>query len=60
MEKNYNIKYNIGKVKYCISFYDGVKTHKDGSAFYNIKTFTNKKKLSLFERELISLGYKQI
>ena len=33
---------NIGKSKYVVSFYTG-KTHKDGSKFYDIAIFRNKK-----------------
>lgn len=55
--KTYNIKYNVGTVKYLVSFHDGVKTHNDGSKFFDIATFKNKLKLKNFEKKLISLGY---
>ena len=47
MEKSkmFNTMQNIGKVKYVVNFYDGVQTHKDGSPFWGIATFKNKKKL---------------
>jgi hypothetical protein len=54
----YVIQYNIGKAKYCISFHDGIQKHKDGSDFYGIKIFSNKKK---FEREIKTMekqGYR--
>ena len=54
--KKYHIKYNIGKVKYLVSYHNGEK-HNDKSDFYNIKIFKNKKQLSMFENELISSGY---
>lgn len=57
MVKNYCIKYNIGRAKYCLSFYDGVSTHGDGSAFYNIAIFKNKKALAQKEKDLLSEGY---
>jgi len=55
--KYYNIKYNVGKVKYLISYHDGIKTHKDGSPFSDIEFFSNKKKLNAFEKELLKDGY---
>jgi len=48
---------NIGKVKYTLNFYDGVKKNKDGSNFYDIRTFSNKKKMEKFEQELLKEGY---
>jgi len=57
--KNYNIKYNVGKAKYLVSFHDGIKKHNDGSDFYDVKIFKNKIKLNQFIKELTSLNYKQ-
>ena len=37
--KTYNVRYNIGKSKYVVMFNDGIKTHKDGSKFYDINIF---------------------
>lgn len=48
---------SIGKVKYIVNFHDGVKTHKDGSKFFDIRLFTNKVKKQAFINKLISLGY---
>ena len=59
MKKLYYIQNNIGKAKYVINFHDGKQTHKDGSPFYGIKTFKNKKKLATYEKELINQGYKE-
>ena len=56
--KRYNIMENVGKVKYLINFHDGVKTHTDGSPFYDIRTFKNKVDLSKFEQKLLKEGYK--
>ena len=39
----YNLRYNIGKAKYVVNFHDGKKTHKDGSKFFDIQIFSNKK-----------------
>jgi hypothetical protein len=49
----YIIQNNIGKVKYLLSYCDGVKQHKDGSPFWDIVCFKSKKKLYNFISELI-------
>jgi len=56
-KKNYYVQYNVGKVKYLVNFHDGVKTHKDGSEFYDIETFNNQKDLKEFISELTKKGY---
>jgi hypothetical protein len=48
---------NVGSAKYVVSFHDGVKTHKDGSMFYDVRIFTNKRKMEQFTRELIMNGF---
>ena len=48
---------NVGRAKYVVNYHDGVKKYDDGSAFYDIRIFTNKKKLSAFLRELSHSGY---
>lgn len=48
---------NIGKAKYTISFHDGVQTHKDGSAFFGIRIFRNKKDLNNFRNFLLTQQY---
>lgn len=48
----------IGQSKYTVSFYDGKKTHKDGSPFYDIAIFKNKKDLKSYIEKLESEGYK--
>ena len=52
----YTINPTIGTVKHSISWNDGIKKHKDGSDFYDINIFKNKKELKLFEKTLISKG----
>ena len=59
MEKNYYIQYGIGKAKYCVSYHDGISTHKDGSPFYGIAIFKNKIKLAAYIRSLTSEGYRE-
>jgi len=48
---------NIGHAKYVVNYHDGIKTHKDGSAFYGIAIFKNKKKLKEFIDNLKLNGY---
>ena len=55
----YQIQYNIGMAKYVVNFHDGVKTHPDGSDFYDIACFSSKRKMSAFIKELTSKGYKE-
>lgn len=55
--KQYYSTDNIGKAKYTVSFHDGVSTHKDGSPFFGIKTFSNLKKKQLFINELKADGF---
>ena len=55
--KTYFIQYNIGKAKYCLNFHDGEKKHKDGSNFFDLNIFSNKKKLNAKIKELELQGY---
>lgn len=57
MQKVFYQMNNIGKAKYTVNFHDGIKTHNDGSAFFDIRIFSNKRKLNLFIKELILSGY---
>lgn len=50
---------NIGKAKYTINKYDGKATHKDGSPFYDIAIFKNKKDLEKYKANLFKQGYKE-
>jgi len=59
MQKEYYLQHNIGKAKYLVSFHDGVKTHKDGSEFYDIRIFRNKPDTKAFMKELSNKGYKE-
>ena len=55
--KRFNLMYGIGKAKYVVNFHDGVKKHNDGSDFFDIAIFKNKKKLNAFVSELKNTGY---
>ena len=52
----YSINPQIGNVKHSISFNKGIKKYKDGSDFFDIATFKNKKDLLKFEKELKKEG----
>ena len=53
----FNIMYNVGKIKYLVSYHKGERRHKDGSDFFDIATFKNKVKLKDFIKELEKEGY---
>ena len=55
--KKYNEMMNVGKAKYLVSFYNGMDTHKDGSEFWGIRTFTNKVDKGKFCNTLLKEGY---
>jgi hypothetical protein len=55
--KQYEQKNNIGKAKYTISKSDGVQTHKDGSLFWDIAIFKNKKNLNNYIEKIESEGF---
>lgn len=53
-------QHTIGKAKYCLSFHDGISTHKDGSPFYGIKLFSNKKMLQKTIKHMTQEGYHHV
>ena len=55
--KQYEIIYNVGKVKYFLSYHDGKSTNRDGSPFWGCECFQNKKKLENRIKEMRSEGY---
>jgi hypothetical protein len=57
--KSYVINPTIGKVKYSVSYYDGISTHNDGSPFYGIATFKNKSDLFKYISRLTHEGYRE-
>jgi len=58
--KNYYQMFNVGKAKYLVNYHDGVKKHADGSPFYDVKIFKNKKIKDQFIKNLILNGYKHL
>lgn len=57
-EKEFYTMKNVGKSKYLVNFHDGKKTNNDGSPFYDIKIFKNRKDMESFIGELVKKGYK--
>jgi len=57
-KKRYYQQDRVGSAKYTISYHDGKKKHKDGSDFFDIQTFRNKKDLAKFVNALHKGGYK--
>ena len=57
-KKRYYQQNRVGSAKYTISYHDGKKKHKDGSDFFDIQTFKNKKDLAKFVNALHKGGYK--
>lgn len=55
--KTYYIMHNVGRVKYLINFHDGITGHKDGSPFYHVACFNNKKRLAEMVKRLVADGY---
>lgn len=55
--KTYHIQYGIGRSKYVAIFHDGVKTHKDGSPFFDVDIFRNKPDLNAFVATLKQQGF---
>ncbi len=47
----------IGKVKHSVSFHDGEKKHKDGSPFFDLRTFKRGRDKETFVKRLEKEGY---
>lgn len=55
--KVYIVQYNIGRVRYAVSFHNGQTTHKDGSPFFDLHLCRNRRDLARFVRSLVLQGY---
>ena len=55
--KRFNTMSNIGRAKYVVNYHDGIKKHNDGSDFFDMAIFKNKKKLNAFINDLYRDGY---
>ena len=58
--KEFYTRDNIGKAKYAISYHDGESLNKDGSKFWGIRIFKNKRKYNATIKEMIKEGYKLV
>ena len=56
-KKRFNVKYNVGKAKYLLSYHDGKQKHKDGSDFFDVMIYQNKKEFEKAQQELLRKGY---
>ena len=56
--KRFHIQYNIGKAKCVVNHHNGEKKHGDGSGFFDVTIFSNKRKMMKFVNELKDGGYK--
>ena len=50
----------IGKAKYVLNYHDGERTHEDGSPFFDVLLFSNKRKLNQAVNRLKRDGYKEL
>ena len=57
-EKRYNVMHGVGKSKYVVNYHDGKKKHNDGSDFFDMSIFKNKKDLAKKVNDLHKSGYK--
>lgn len=55
--KRFYIQHNIGNCKYVVNYHDGKSKHSDGSEFFNISVFRNKKNFASFVSGLLKDGY---
>jgi len=58
MIKQFTVNPQIGRARYTISAQDRIKTHSDGSAFWDIEIFNNKLSLIKAIRRYEINGYK--
>ena len=50
-------QYRARRAQHVVSFHDGVKVHKDGSPFFDIRIFSNRIKKEKFIKKLLQFGY---
>ena len=55
--KEFNTMLNVGNAKYVVNFHDGIKKHKDGSKFFDIRTFRALPGYKEFTKSLLRAGY---
>jgi len=59
MQKLFYLMDNVGRARYTVNFHDGEAAHADGSPFYGVRIFSNKKFRDRFVRELKRAGYSE-
>lgn len=57
MPKTFRVEQNVGRVRHLVTFHDGAKQHQDGSPFFELRTFRNKRECARFVRTLKAQGY---
>ncbi len=55
--KQFNVLDRVGKARHVVNYHDGIKTHADGSKFFDMHICGNKRALAKFVAELTSQGY---
>ena len=55
--KRFNTMTGVARTKYLVNFHNGIKKHNDGSDFFDIRIFKNKKDFNSFITELSKNGY---
>lgn len=55
--KTFRVQHRIGTARHVVSFHDGEKTHRDGSAFFDARICRNRRNLKAFTRGLVEQGY---
>lgn len=55
--KRFYIMTNVGTAKYVVNHHDGIKKHNDGSDFFDVTIFKNKRKMEKFVAGLKINGY---
>ena len=53
----FNVMFNVGTAKYVINYHTTGEKHTDGSPFYGIKTFQNRKDFDTCIKSLKDQGY---
>lgn len=53
----FRYRQNIGKARHVISYHDGHKTHRDGSAFFDMTIFSRKTEAEKYIQSLRQAGY---
>lgn len=57
MKKIFYEMENVGKAKYTVNYHDGTKTHEDGSPFFDIRVFSDRRTKDRFVFDLRRQGY---